>query len=94
MTSINEKKMNQTVYNDKIQMIMDFLKLSFIIDNPKSSLKQKKESFTLQKNLLNIIKNNNSTNQYGGSFTNNNKLANICSLLEEIYEKNKQLLNN
>ena len=88
-TSKTSIKSMNTVYDDKIQMIMDFLKLSFIIDNPKSSLNQKRESITLQKNLLNMIKNNNIITQTGGSINSVSNIGKICPLLEEIYQKNE-----
>jgi len=93
--TLSNRRSEAMVYNDKIQMVMDFLKLSFIIDNPQSSYIQKKESLNLQKNLLDIIKNNNLMIQKGGSCdTDAQRLSKISLLLDEIYEKNKQSINN
>jgi hypothetical protein len=72
-----------TQYNTDIQMIMDFLKLSFIIDDPKIGMNHKKQSIELQKALLELL-----------PVAQSHRISAIYDILHKIYISNTDMIQN
>jgi thiol-disulfide isomerase/thioredoxin len=68
-------------YDTDIEMVMDFMKLSFIFDKPETSIENLKEIIKLQYSLLELL-----------PVAQSNRMATIHNLLNDVYRKNKKEL--
>lgn len=62
------------MYNNDIQMTMDFLKLALIVDDPKSNQSKRQYAIKLQGELLNLL-----------PFAQSNRMSYIYDLMRETY---------